>query len=113
LSIFPIQDRLHEKSTDLFHVRVLELRLAVDSLDLNRHLFLERGDNLTTALLNQLFTLLHHIRRHNIINMLGWDLDLNPLDTVTANDADSVLLCLLLVDGVLNWVLEADQPLDL
>ena len=45
--------------------------------------------------------------------MLGWDLNLNPLDTVTANDADSVLLCLLLVDGVLNWVLEADQPLDL
>lgn len=45
--------------------------------------------------------------------MLGWNLNLNPLDAVTANDADSVLLCLLLVDGVLNWALEADQPFDL
>ena len=108
LSILPIQVSLHEKCTDLFHIRVLELGLAVDSLDLNRHLFLECGDDLTAALLNQLFAFLHHIGRHNIIDVLGRNFDLHSLDAVATNDSNSVLLHLLLVDRVLNRVLKTD-----
>lgn len=76
-------------------------------------MLLESGDYFTSALLDELLTFLHDVGRHYIVQVFGWNLDLDPFNTVAADDSYTVLRGLLLICLGLVRVFKTNKPLDL
>lgn len=89
------------------------MSLAVDPLDRGRKALLESGHNPAPALLNHLLALFSDVCGHHVIDMLGRNLDLDPLNSITRDDSDSRSSGRSLLDLDLWRVLEADKPFDL
>lgn len=84
---------MEEQLPDLIDITVLERHLRVDLLDLGGETLLEGRHDSPASSLHQIFALLHHVRRHDVIYMESRHFEFHPLDAPATNKANlSILL---------------------
>jgi hypothetical protein len=110
LELFPLQYGFHEELPDLVDEALLELNLRKDLGDCLLEALLESSNESSAPGEDHLFAFFEDKRRNDVIVVQCWHLNLDPLDSVTAKEADlrvPVLLPLRLAE------LERDEPLHL
>jgi hypothetical protein len=71
---------------------------------------LESGHNFESSLLDKRFAFIDDVWRDDVINVEGWNFNLDSLDAVTSYDADSLFWILA---STSFGFLDADKPLEL